>query len=347
MDRPIAASPAAALGVLGRGRDREAVGPLAGEPVVVVALAGGDDERADLAELAELARRLPCVTVGVGRPSGGPPPDLDVLLTDVADPPAPWVPCPGGAQAAAAGVATAVRRSPDAAVVLVQLLRLGDRLGAGDALVAESLAYGLLQTGPVYRDWLASRPPRRPPAGAGPPVVLERRGGVLDVTLDRPAVRNAYDTTMRDALVEALELVLADDTITAVHLRGAGPSFCSGGFLDEFGTTPSPVAGHLVRSTRSAQALLLACADRVVAHVHGPCVGAGVELAAFAGRVEAAPGATFRLPEVAFGLVPGAGGTVGVRRRIGRQRTAWLALTGTALAAPDAVRWGLVDAVGP
>ena len=66
----------------------------------------------------------------------------------------------------------------------------------------------------------------------------------------------------------------------------------------------------------------------MTARVHGPSVGSGVELAAFAGRVVAAPDATFALPEVAMGLVPGAGGTVSIPARIGRHRTAWLALTG-------------------
>jgi enoyl-CoA hydratase/carnithine racemase len=77
--------------------------------------------------------------------------------------------------------------------------------------------------------------------------------------------------------------------------------------------------------------------------VHGACVGAGVELPAFASRVVADPGARFRLPEVAMGLVPGAGGTVSLPRRIGRQRTCRLALTGEWLDAETALRWGLVD----
>jgi enoyl-CoA hydratase/carnithine racemase len=59
----------------------------------------------------------------------------------------------------------------------------------------------------------------------------------------------------------------------------------------------------------------------------------------------AAPGAFFQLPEVGFGLVPGAGGTVSLPRRIGRQRTAWLALTGRRLPVEEALGWGLVDEI--
>ena len=83
--------------------------------------------------------------------------------------------------------------------------------------------------------------------------------------------------------------------------------------------------------------------DRLTVRVHGSCIGAGVELPAFARRVVAAEGTTFRLPEVGMGLIPGAGGTVSLPRRIGRERTLLLALSGIDLPVGDALRWGLVD----
>ncbi len=79
------------------------------------------------------------------------------------------------------------------------------------------------------------------------------------------------------------------------------------------------------------------------AEVHGACIGAGIELPAFARRVVAREDTWFQLPELAMGLVPGAGGTVSIPRRIGRQRTAWLALTSQRIDAETAWRWGLVD----
>ena len=82
-------------------------------------------------------------------------------------------------------------------------------------------------------------------------------------------------------------------------------------------------------------------------HVHGTCVGAGVELPAFAARVVADPETTFRLPEVGMGLIPGAGGTVSITRRIGRQQTACLALLGEAIDATEALALGLVDEIDP
>jgi enoyl-CoA hydratase/carnithine racemase len=84
---------------------------------------------------------------------------------------------------------------------------------------------------------------------------------------------------------------------------------------------------------------------RTRAELHGACIGAGIELAAYAGTVVARPNAFVQLPEVAMGLIPGAGGTVSLPRRIGRQRTAFLALTGRRIDAPTARDWGLVDRV--
>ena len=150
---------------------------------------------------------------------------------------------------------------------------------------------------------------------------------------------------MRDQLVEAFELARLDDSITEIHLRGDGPSFCAGGDLDEFGARPDPATAHLVRILQSAGRSIEAVGTRVTAHVHGACRGSGVELPAFAGRVVASSDATFGLPEVQLGLIPGAGGTVSLPRRIGRHRTAWLALTGRSIDAPTALSWGLVDDV--
>jgi enoyl-CoA hydratase/carnithine racemase len=150
---------------------------------------------------------------------------------------------------------------------------------------------------------------------------------------------------MRDELAAALLVAAADASITHVELSGTGPSFCSGGDLTEFGTSDDPVLAHLVRTTRSPAALLATVAERTVALVHGSCVGAGVELPAFAGRVVADPDATFRLPEVAMGLIPGAGGTVSLPRRIGRSRATYLAISGQPIEATTALAWGLVDEI--
>jgi hypothetical protein len=247
-----------------------------------------------------------------------------------------------------AEVVDAARAHPEAAVALAVLLRGSDQRSLVEGLVAESATYGLLQAGRDHRRWLAAnaarRASRRPTASTDAPVLVERAGDVLRVTLHRPDARNAFDARTRDHLVEALAVAVADPTAW-VELRGEGPSFCSGGDLDEFGTATDPSVAHRIRLRRNAGRAIAAVADRVTVYVHGACVGAGVELPAFAGRVVAAPDATFWLPELGMGLVPGAGGTVSIPRRIGRQRFALLALTGRRIDATTALDWGLVDDV--
>jgi enoyl-CoA hydratase/carnithine racemase len=86
-------------------------------------------------------------------------------------------------------------------------------------------------------------------------------------------------------------------------------------------------------------------APKVNALIHGSTLGGGIEMAAFAGRVVAHPATRIGLPEIGLGLIPGAGGTVSLPRRIGRQRTAALALTGRSIDAATALGWGLIDAI--
>nr|WP_293768899.1 enoyl-CoA hydratase/isomerase family protein [Sporichthya sp.] len=264
-------------------------------------------------------------------------------------------------RADAAALVAAIRANPHAATLLTGLLRAEVPSGLV-ALEAESLAYSTLLGGPEFQRWLEATPRPAPPPPAVDPVLVRREdeagGDVLRVTLNRPERRNAYGREVRDALVAALDLgyVLAVPPGPTgpsagpgfrLVLDGAGPSFCAGGDLGEFGTTPDPVTAHLIRLHAGAARPLLELSDSVEARLHGPCVGAGVELPAFAKHVYAAPGTTFRLPEVGMGLIPGAGGTVSLPRRIGRWRTLYLALSGIELDTDTALAWRLVDAVIP
>ncbi len=227
---------------------------------------------------------------------------------------------------------------------LAVLLQQTGLLPVWEGLVAESATYSTLLAGPEFAAWLAAQPPRNPPPEHDEPVLAARDGDRLTLTLNRPQRRNAYGHAVRDALVSALQIAVVDPAVQ-VELRGAGPAFCSGGDLAEFGTAPDPAIAHLIRLRHSAGQLLHDLAARTTARIHGACVGAGIELPAFAGRVSAAADTRIALPEVGMGLVPGAGGTVSIVRRIGRWRTAWLALTGDVLPVERALQWGLVDEI--
>lgn len=277
-------------------------------------------------ELAPLTRALTCTLVA-GRQDALPPDQ--VAVADL-----------GSASHAIAATAAA---APKAAATLAGLLRLTSDIPVRPGLVAESLAYSMLLAGPEFARWRAARPPRPPAPVPAEPVLLDRRGDELRVTLNDPARHNCFSRHIRDGLAGALDVALADPSITAIRLAGRGPSFCSGGDLDEFGTTPDVAAAHLIRLDRSAAARAERCRDRLRPVLHGACIGAGLEIPSFAAWVEARDGAFFQLPELTMGLIPGAGGTVSLPRRIGRWRTAYLALSGQRLDLPTALTWGLVD----
>jgi len=248
--------------------------------------------------------------------------------------------------AEAHGLIRNVAAAPLTAMVLVQLLRISEQLPLERALLCESLAYATLQAGAEFRRWLDSAPrPARAASETGAAVLLERRGASLSVRLNRPARRNALSVEMRDALVEALELVIADGSIETVTLSGAGKCFSAGGDLSEFGSAGDAPLAHAVRSVRSVPALLARCASRLTFRVHGAAIGAGLEMAAFGSHIEATADAFFQLPEIRYGLIPGSGGCVSIPRRIGRLRSAYLALSAQPLPAQRALEWGLIDAL--
>lgn len=237
---------------------------------------------------------------------------------------------------------------PHASSVCDDVLRVVDPGGATLAgVMTESLAYSTLQAGPEFARWLDERGPARVPDIADP-VQAEREGNTLRIRFNRPQRHNAFSTDARAALLEALTVAELDPSVTGIVLSGNGPSFCSGGDLAEFGTFADPTGAHLARTRHSPALVLDALTARLGrdcrAEVHGSVMGSGLEMAAFCGWIEAQDDSVFGLPELSLGLIPGAGGTVSVTRRIGRWRTAYLVLSGRTIDAQTARAWGLVDA---
>ncbi len=312
---------------------------LSGTEALVVDLPAEADEGPNDAQAAAFARslsELACPTVALSNSSLSPGarvllPHFDVVLDS---------------GALLSPLLARLRANPLSSLALVQLLRHNAQVDVHLGLMAESWVYSVLQSGPEFGRWLAGRGPASEPASFSEPAVLaERTGSALRLCFNRPARHNAFGVALRDGLAEGLQLALSDSEIHEVVLCGRGPSFCSGGDLSEFGTLPDPATAHAVRSTRNVGRLLHALGQSARAEVHGACIGAGAELPAFLPRVIAHEEAFFELPEIALGLVPGAGGTVSLTRRIGRQRTAWLALSGERIDAETALAWGLVDEI--
>ena len=149
-------------------------------------------------------------------------------------------------------------------------------------------------------------------------VLLDKAGAVAVVTLNRPAVINAFNVQMRDDLYSTLEAVRDDPDVRSILITGAGDrGFCAGADLTEFGTAPSQTVARQVRWERDLWGLFLSISKPLTAALHGYVIGSGVEIACLCDIRIASENSVFRMPEAALGMVPAAGGSQTLPRTIG------------------------------
>lgn len=181
-------------------------------------------------------------------------------------------------------------------------------------------------------------------------VTTSRDGAVLHITLDRPDRRNSLNRAMVETFVEELTDAASDDSLRAVHLRGAGPDFCAG--ADWVATNASgekPRAGDLTRRVPQAANRIVELIHTiqlpVVCSVRGWAVGLGCNLALAADFTVAATEAVFWEPFVGRGFSPDSGSTWLLPRLVGVARARKMLLLGEKVGAADAADWGLIHEV--
>ncbi|MBI5529450.1 MAG: enoyl-CoA hydratase/isomerase family protein [Deltaproteobacteria bacterium] len=182
----------------------------------------------------------------------------------------------------------------------------------------------------------------------------ERDGHVFVITIDRPEARNALSLEMTRALCEAWRTLRDDAELRVAILTGAGDNaFCAGADIREIGAwyrsmTPierreraerEPGLGGITRNLDPGKP--------VIAAVNGHCLAGGLELALACDLRVAAVHATFGLPEVKRGIMPGAGGTQRLPRAVPLGAALEMLLTGDPIDAATALRLGLVNRVVP
>jgi len=186
------------------------------------------------------------------------------------------------------------------------------------------------------------------------PVLYETRGAVALVTLNRPQSLNSFTRAMHQALWAALDKVEADKAVRALVITGAGRGFCAGADLAEFDfepgpdlikrADPGPVIEQAFNPTvRKLQALRVP----TVAAVNGVAAGAGASLAMTCDLAVAASSASFIQAFSKIGLIPDAGGTWFLVKKLGLARAMGAAMLGDKLAARDAKEWGMIWDVAP
>lgn len=178
-------------------------------------------------------------------------------------------------------------------------------------------------------------------------LVVERRDDVRWLWLNRPGRRNALDPETAEALDEALDEAQADPDTSVVVLAGCGVSFCAGADLRHLyelaraGADPLPFLGRLSATFNRIERL----GKPVVAAVHGHVVAGGLELALACDVVIARRGTMIGDGHVRHALLPAAGGSLRLPRKVGEPLAAWLMLTGELLPAEAFLACGFVHAV--
>ena len=176
-------------------------------------------------------------------------------------------------------------------------------------------------------------------------ILVEQRGRVGWITLNRPEALNALNSTLVSELAHAASVFDADEQIGAIVLTGSARAFAAGADIKEM-ADKTPVEMSL-RNPFAGLEEFSRVRTPVVAAVAGYALGGGCELAMTCDIILAADTATFGQPEINLGVIPGLGGTQRLTRAVGYYKAAELVLTGRTMDAAEAERAGLVSRVVP
>ncbi|MDE1903664.1 MAG: enoyl-CoA hydratase [Alphaproteobacteria bacterium] len=176
-------------------------------------------------------------------------------------------------------------------------------------------------------------------------ILVETRGAVGLITLNRPQALNALCDALIRELGQALDAFEADDAIGAVVLTGSDKAFAAGADIKEM-QSRSFADVYLGDFVKSWERVTL-CRKPVIAAVAGYALGGGCELAMMCDTIVCADSAKFGQPEITLGITPGAGGTQRLTRFVGKAKAMDMILTGRMMDAAEAERSGLVSRVVP
>lgn len=176
-------------------------------------------------------------------------------------------------------------------------------------------------------------------------ILVEARGRVGVITLNRPTALNALNAVLINELGDAVAAYDADERIGCMVLTGSDKAFAAGADIKEMqGLTFAEAFGQ---DYGAALSRVSSARKPVIAAVSGYCLGGGAELAMLCDIIIAADSAKFGQPEVTLGILPGMGGTQRLTRAIGKAKAMDMILTGRMIDAAEAERSGLVSRVVP
>ena len=184
-----------------------------------------------------------------------------------------------------------------------------------------------------------------PGGGDSPPVVVEERGALAVIRINRPAQRNSLSVETLSNLDSAFSSLSAREDVTAIVFTGTGDVFASGADIRELQTlTPDTARAFAERGQRLFRRVSEA-RQFTVAAVNGYCMGGGLDLALACHARVAAPRAVFAHPGARLGIITGWGGTQRLPELIGAARALEMFTTARRLSAEEASEIGLVSGV--
>ncbi len=180
-------------------------------------------------------------------------------------------------------------------------------------------------------------------------VLVHREGMVVEIALNRPDRLNAVSRALYERLVEELERADADADVRAVVLTGAGRAFCAGADLKAHADGPPDPEerARYVDAAQEANRVLQTMGTPVVAAVHGPAIGGGLELALSCDLLLVAEDAKLRFPEVALATFIGGGVSYTLPQRVGLARARELVYFGDFFSGVDAAEMGIANRALP
>lgn len=178
-------------------------------------------------------------------------------------------------------------------------------------------------------------------------LIVEERGAVAKVTVNRPDKLNALNVRTREEILAVFKDLTGNSSIRVVVITGAGDkAFIAGADISEFAGRTALEQREIMQRSRAFDAME-DCPKPVIAMINGFALGGGCELAMACDIRIASAKAKFGQPEVKLGLIPGGGGTQRLSRLIGEGKAMELILTGDMIDAEEALRLGLVNQVVP
>jgi len=177
-------------------------------------------------------------------------------------------------------------------------------------------------------------------------VILERKGAVGLITLNRPQALNALSAALIRDLGAALDELEADDAIGAVVITGSDKAFAAGADIKEMASR-TYMDVYLSDFITKGWERVSTCRKPIVAAVAGYALGGGCEIAMMCDIIIAADTAKFGQPEITIGTIPGSGGTQRLTRAVGKAKAMEMCLTGRMMDAAEAERSGLVSRIVP